>query len=110
MCLGGDCRRCRRCRPSAQLCPLSLLQRLTARRAGLVVRAAQVSSNDFKTGMTIEMDGAPYKVVGASRAAVRNMFARAAPKGITFLSGAQKGDGNTMGVADCFKSCLDFPL
>ncbi len=47
------------------LLPL-LLQRLSARRVGLVVRAAQVSSNDFKTGMTIEFDGAPYKVVGAS--------------------------------------------
>jgi hypothetical protein len=30
----------------------------------LVVRAAQVSTNDFKNGMTIEFDGAPYKVVG----------------------------------------------
>lgn len=40
-------------------------QRLSARRGMLVVRAAQVSSNDFKTGMTIEFDGAPYKVVGA---------------------------------------------
>lgn len=29
----------------------------------LYVAAAQVTSNDFKTGMTIEMDGAPYKVV-----------------------------------------------
>ncbi|KAL4424103.1 hypothetical protein ABPG75_001404 [Micractinium tetrahymenae] len=38
-------------------------QCVAARRASLVVRAAQVSSNDFKNGMTIEMDGAPYKVV-----------------------------------------------
>lgn len=38
-------------------------QRLTVRRISLAVRAAQVSSNDFKNGMTIEMDGAPYKVV-----------------------------------------------
>lgn len=30
---------------------------------GLLVTAAQVSSNDFKTGMSIEMDGQPYKVV-----------------------------------------------
>ena len=29
----------------------------------LHVTAAQVSSNDFKTGMTIVFDGAPYKVV-----------------------------------------------
>lgn len=34
------------------------------RRGSLCVRAAQVSSNDFKTGMTIEFDGAPWKVVG----------------------------------------------
>lgn len=44
--------------------PPSALQRLSARRGMLVVRAATVSSNDFKTGMTIEFDGAPYKVVG----------------------------------------------
>lgn len=43
------------------------LQRLTVRRISLAVRAAQVSSNDFKNGMTIEMDGAPYKVVGEWR-------------------------------------------
>lgn len=30
---------------------------------GLLVTAAQVSSNDFKTGMSIEVDGQPYKVV-----------------------------------------------
>jgi translation elongation factor P/translation initiation factor 5A len=35
-----------------------------------MVRAAQVSSNDFKTGMTIEMDGAPYKVVGERQVVV----------------------------------------
>jgi len=29
----------------------------------LHIAAAQVSSNDFKTGMSIEMDGQPYKVV-----------------------------------------------
>lgn len=46
-------------------CP-SALQRLVARQRGaLQVRAASTSSNDFKNGMTIEMDGAPYKVVGA---------------------------------------------
>ncbi|PSC73370.1 Elongation factor P [Micractinium conductrix] len=39
-------------------------QRLVARQRGaLQVRAASTSSNDFKNGMTIEMDGAPYKVV-----------------------------------------------
>eukprot|EP00887_Chlorella_sp_A99_P005969 scaffold27.g5969.t1 len=38
-------------------------QRLSGRRLVLYVAAAQVTSNDFKTGMTIEMDGAPYKVV-----------------------------------------------
>jgi hypothetical protein len=32
----------------------------------MVVHAGTVSSNDFKTGMTIEFDGAPYKVVGES--------------------------------------------
>lgn len=45
-----------------------VVQRMAGRRAALVVRAAQVSSNDFKNGMTIEMDGAPYKVVGALQA------------------------------------------
>ena len=29
------------------------------------VNAQTVSTNDFKNGMTIEFDGAPYKVVGA---------------------------------------------
>lgn len=41
------------------------------RRVSLCVRAAQVSSNDFKTGMTIEFDGAPWKVVGKLRAVQR---------------------------------------
>lgn len=63
----------RRWAPSAAASPLRQasppfpLQRVAVRRASLVVRAAQVSSNDFKNGMTIEMDGAPYKVVGALR-------------------------------------------
>ncbi len=52
---------------------LLVLQRVAARRASLVVRAAQVSSNDFKNGMTIEMDGAPYKVVGAPAARLATM-------------------------------------
>lgn len=33
------------------------------RNLALHIAAAQVSSNDFKTGMSIEMDGQPYKVV-----------------------------------------------
>jgi translation elongation factor P/translation initiation factor 5A len=35
----------------------------SGRRLALHVSAASVSSNDFKTGMSIEFDGAPYKVV-----------------------------------------------
>jgi hypothetical protein len=40
------------------------------RRAGhaaaLTVRAAAtVSTNDFKTGLTVELDGTPFKVIGA---------------------------------------------
>lgn len=30
----------------------------------MVVRAAVVSTNDFKTGLTVEIDGTPYKVIG----------------------------------------------
>ena len=45
-------------------CPLQV----TGRRLALHVSAASVSSNDFKTGMQIEFDGAPYKVVGAQDA------------------------------------------
>lgn len=37
---------------------------VNARRLSLYVSAAQASSNDFKNGMTIEFDGAPWKVVG----------------------------------------------
>lgn len=33
-------------------------------RRSLVVCAGQVSSNDFKNGMTVEIDGNPYRVVG----------------------------------------------
>lgn len=36
---------------------------VSSRRLNFQVHAAQVSSNDFKNGMTIEFDGAPYKVV-----------------------------------------------
>ncbi|KAG7673933.1 putative Elongation factor P [Nannochloris sp. 'desiccata'] len=42
------------CRPTSQV---------SGRRLSLFVSAASVSSNDFKNGMTIEFDGAPYKVV-----------------------------------------------
>jgi hypothetical protein len=40
------------------------MQQRRGRQLGLFVSAAQVSSNDFKTGMSIEVDGQPYKVVG----------------------------------------------
>jgi hypothetical protein len=40
------------------------LLQVSGRRLSLFVSAASVSSNDFKNGMTIEFDGAPYKVVG----------------------------------------------
>lgn len=36
-----------------------------SRRTALVVRAGgTVSTNDFKNGLTVEVDGTPYKVVG----------------------------------------------
>eukprot|EP00889_Picochlorum_renovo_P005655 jgi/Picre1/32685/NNA_008030.t1 len=47
---------------SSQFMRVSDVQR-GGRRLGLCISAAQVSSNDFKTGMSIEMDGQPYKVV-----------------------------------------------
>lgn len=43
--------------------PHSRNQGLRARGRLLVLSAAQVSSNDFKTGMTVEIDGAPFRVV-----------------------------------------------
>lgn len=42
------------CRPTSQV---------SGRRLSLFVSAASVSSNDFKTGLAIEFDGAPYKVI-----------------------------------------------
>ena len=45
-------------------CCVSCLQVLNGRQLRLRVSAAQVTSNDFKNGMQIEMDGQPYKVVG----------------------------------------------
>lgn len=37
-----------------------------SRRKTVCVRAAQVSTNDFKNGLTVEIEGAPYKVIGAA--------------------------------------------
>ena len=42
----------------------------TKQRAVVVVRAAQVSTNDFKNGLTVEVDGVPFKVIGARRVAL----------------------------------------
>ena len=41
-------------------------QRVTSapRPARLVVCAGTMSSNDFKVGSTIELDGAPWRIVG----------------------------------------------
>lgn len=49
------------------------LSQCRGRRLGLFIRAAQVSSNDFKTGMSIEVDGQPYKVVGACNENIMNL-------------------------------------
>jgi hypothetical protein len=34
-------------------------------RGALQVRAASISSNDFRPGVYIEVDGAPYRILGA---------------------------------------------
>ena len=44
---------------------LCTLQRRGHDRRPLQVCAGTVSSNDFKNGMTLEIDGAPFRVVGA---------------------------------------------
>jgi len=46
---------------------VSLRCRAPAQRGALQVRAASISSNDFKPGVFIEVDGAPYRILGASR-------------------------------------------
>ena len=35
----------------------------------LQVRAASISSNDFRPGVYIEVDGAPYRILGEHRLA-----------------------------------------
>jgi hypothetical protein len=51
-------------------------------RRTLVVRAATVSTNDFKNGLTVELDGVPFKVVGEQpplRAPARHRCRRPRP-------------------------------
>lgn len=44
-------------------------------RGSLVIRAAgTVSTNDLKNGLTVEIDGVPYKVTGAGREARRSVL------------------------------------
>jgi hypothetical protein len=43
----------------------SVMQAPFVRRGGLVVtNAGTMNVNDFKTGVTIEIDGTPYRVLG----------------------------------------------
>jgi hypothetical protein len=48
------------------------------RAASIVVRNT-VSSNDFKTGMTVEIDGVPFKVIGERRLAAPSAAVCCAP-------------------------------
>lgn len=44
----------------------TVLQAPIGRRGALVVtHAGTVNVNDFKTGVTVEIDGVPYRVLGA---------------------------------------------
>ena len=48
-----------------------LLQVQQPRRAvSLITRASTISVNDFKTGVTIEIDGAPFRVLGKHQISV----------------------------------------
>lgn len=40
---------------------LDLLQR---GRGSLLIRASNITSNDFRPGVTLEIDGAPWRVIG----------------------------------------------
>lgn len=43
-----------------------MLQAPIVRRGALVVtHAGTINVNDFKTGVTVEIDGVPYRVLGA---------------------------------------------
>ena len=55
------------------------LSQCQGRRLGLCIRAAQVSSNDFKTGMSIEVDGQPFKVVGTCNDIIMNLPSNVVP-------------------------------
>lgn len=46
----------------------TVLQAPSVRRGALVVtHAGTINVNDFKTGVTVEIDGVPYRVLGAFR-------------------------------------------
>lgn len=52
-------------RPTCMTCSPWLLQVQQPRRAiSLITRASTMSVNDFKTGVTIEIDGSPFRVLG----------------------------------------------
>ncbi len=36
-------------------------------RGSLVIRASNITSNDFRPGVMLELDGAPWKVVGEDK-------------------------------------------
>lgn len=44
--------------------PPLLLQLLLRRGSGLIAHAGQISVNDFKNGVTIEVDSTPFRVLG----------------------------------------------
>ena len=65
-CRSGDRSHCRT--PKAKLATLHAFIvrfQITRRRALQVLAAGTVSTNDFKNGLTVEIDGQPFRVMGA---------------------------------------------
>lgn len=47
---------------------------VTPRRALQVLAAGTVSTNDFKNGLTVEIDGQPFRVMGAQLYRVEHLL------------------------------------